>query len=154
MPGYQSTKRFTGLPLIPAATDIAANQFVKLSSTEWGVLPVKTWTEQPIGYARATAQAGFAVDVIDMQDIKIATLAGSASLAANVFVGVASANIVTTTGANKIMLPQIAKVEAVHGATYTNQAEAVWAIGITIEPVQPGTKFAYFYKIQQLSGAA
>ena len=147
MPGYQQTKRFTGLPLIPAATDIAGFAPVQIvpagSTAEWSVLPCQKVGDPILGVTRASAPATYGVTVYDMPDIKQAVAA--ASIGIGQFIGVVSANAVTGSGTSKILIPQIAKVQASSGS-------ANYALGIALEGAAVGSTFSYYFKPTQLSG--
>jgi hypothetical protein len=141
MPGRQSTKRFSGLPLLAGGTDVGPGP-VQLVAGSWAVIPVANNTQQVMGIARASAPNGSAVDVRDLPDIHIGTAA--ASIAAGAFIGVASANPVAGASGN-FLVPQLAEVSK---ATGSNR----WAIGQAVEGAAPGNNFSYYFLPQQLSG--
>lgn len=151
MPGWQITKRFTGLPLVAGGTDIVANAPVTLSkpvsgASAWGVLPVTASNVGPIvGVTRASAINGQAITVYDIGDIHQAQLAGGgASVVAGEFVGVLKASTATG-GSGNIVVPMVTVVERA-------SAKTVYAIGQAIENALPGNKFAYYLNPTQLSG--
>lgn len=141
MPGRQTTKRFTGLPLLAGGTDVGPGP-VQITAGTWAVIPVTGNTQQPLGIARASAPSGTEVDVRDLPDIHIGLAA--ATVAAGAFIGVASGNPVAGASGN-FLVPQLAEVTKA-----TNQTR--WALGQALEAANPGANFSYYFLPQQLSG--
>ncbi len=146
MPGWQSTHRFTGLPVMPGGTDIIGGAPVSPGGTaaSWGVLPAVGPTSAILGIAHASAQVGFAVTVHDLPDIRVATNGTGATVVAGSYVGVASSVLITGASGNVI--------EPVIGEALKAAKKAYWAIGIALEDGIPGQKFSYILKPQQLGG--
>lgn len=140
------TRRLSGLPFFTGATNIAGGNAVQLSaSTPWVVNNVVAETEEPFGIARASA-AGVsdAVDIRDTADV----IRGIAAATINIGEFVVVASGAATAGASgSVEVSQLAP-PATLGASGT----VVWAVGKAVEHANPGGEFAYYLKIQQVSG--
>lgn len=133
------------LPLHAGATDVIQNAPVKIVAGGVKIVQVvQSSADHPIGIARASAPAGYPVAVRDRSEV-VRVQAG-ATVAAGAYVGVAS--VTATAGASgNIQVPILGEVAKASGSV-------VWAVGIALEPANPGQIFSFLVEPTQLSGLA
>lgn len=138
-------RRQSGAPFIAGGTDIAGGNLVKLVGN-WQVRSVATFTDVPIGIARASAPAGQAVDIRDIATGDIVRAVAGATIVSGEPVGWASN--ATAAGASGVI--QISKIGPVSkGASLSG---ATWSVGEAVEGSNPGNTFAFRVNPRQLSG--
>lgn len=138
-------RRNSGLPLLAGASDIVGGNLVTVTGP-WQVTTVQSVNEEPLGVARASAPAHFAVDVRDTGEGAIVRAVAAATIAAGNQVGFAS-NATVAGASGTIQVTKYGPVSK--GASL---GASTWSAGTSLENANPGNTFAFRVNPRQLAG--